>query len=72
MAGLRLGLVRWPAGGAPRLISVHGGHGAAGDMMVMGCLLAGVRLLNLGWLPGQRWSRAGRQQGFGSQPQVIS
>jgi hypothetical protein len=72
MAGLRPGLVRWPAGGAPRLISVHGRCGAAGDMMVMGCLQVGVRLLNLGWLPGQRWSRVGRQQGFGSQPQVIS
>jgi hypothetical protein len=40
-------------------------------MMVMGCLQARVRLLNLGWLSSQR-SLAGRQQGFGSQPQVIS
>ena len=71
MAVLDSGLVRWPAGGAPRLISVRDGRCAAGDMMVMGCLQAWMRLLNLGWLPGQR-SLAGRQQGFGSQPQVIS
>ncbi len=45
---------------------------AAGDMMVIGCLQAGVRLLNLGWLSGPCAHGPGRQQGFGSQPQVIS
>jgi hypothetical protein len=68
----RAGWSGWPRGWSAQAYLGARQRRAAGDMMVIGCLQARVRLLNLGWLSGPCAHGSGRQQGFGSQPQVIS
>jgi hypothetical protein len=57
-----------PAGGAPRLISVHDDGGAVGDMMVMECrsrrarhATAAATALSLGALAGEPMTNVARE-----------